>query len=616
VRDPHTRRNGYLSISGYALIGDCRSAALVGIDGSIDWLCLQRFDDESVFCRLLDAQKGGSWQISPELPFQVQRRYRDRTNLLDTMFSTRTGVAVLTDFMPVEEHHIEQRQKAHDEPRVVRIIECLSGRVRMRQAFEPRPDYAMHVPAFDGDEHHLHADGAQLRLCLHSTEPLQGSSSRFTIAAGETVAFALKASRSGRCGGGAWTAERARSYLRTTQAYWWRWIGRSQYQGPYQEHVSRSALALKLMTYAPTGAILAAPTTSLPERIGGERNWDYRFTWLRDASFTLFALFQLGFIDEAHAFFQWLTKRHLGRMGDDIPNLFDLSGHAHLDERELPHLEGYRKSRPVRVGNAAVNQLQLDVYGEVLDSAYLYARFGGEIGKDLWTELRAIVELTISRWQEPDESIWEVRGGRKHFTYSKLMCWVAVDRGLRLAARFHLAHDAARWRAARRDIHERITTEGYSRRAGAFTQYLGGESLDAAVLRISQIRFLADKDPRIRSTIQAIENRLATGALVRRYRTEETDDGLSGDEGAFFMCSFWLVDSLAHLGEVEFAQRRFERLISFGSNLGLFSEEVDLRTGELLGNYPQAFTHLALIGAAVNIERARHRHIGVRGLAG
>jgi len=617
VRDPHVRgRSGYLSISGYGLIGDCRSAALVGIDGSIDWLCLQRFDDESVFSRILDATKGGYWQIAPDTPYRVQRRYRDRANLLDTTFSTGTGVVLLTDFMPVDEHHIEGQERAHDEPRIIRIVECLAGRMRLRQTFDPRPDYAMQVPEYDGGEHHVHADVEQLRLCLVSTGTFDGANSTFTLIAGEAVAFALRAGRTMRCSHHTWTPEKAREYARGTEEYWRRWVRRSRYDGPFQEAVSRSALALKLMTYAPTGAIIAAPTTSLPERIGADRNWDYRFTWLRDASFTLFALFQLGFQDEAHAFFGWLTKRHLGRQGRDIPNLFDLSGHAHIDERELDHLEGYRGSSPVRVGNAAVNQLQLDVYGEVLDSAYLYARFGGEIGKELWQELTAIVDLAIARWQEPDESIWEVRGGRRHFTYSKLMCWVAVDRGLRIAERFHLPHDEAKWKSVRLAIHRRITTEGFSRRSAAFTQYLGGEVLDASVLRISQIRFLEDHDPRLISTVRAIENRLAMGVLVRRYLPEETDDGLSGGEGAFFMCSFWLVDSLAHLGELESAQRRFQRLLNFGSNLGLFSEEVDLRTGELLGNYPQAFTHLALIGAAVNIERARHRHIGARGFSG
>ena len=564
-----------------------------------------------MFARILDARKGGSWQVVPVAAYEARQRYRDLTNLLDTRYTTRTGVAVVTDFMPVGTSRATDREA----PRLVRLVECLSGTVRMRHAFDPRPAFGRERPAFEVHRRHLHASSGDLELCMASTATVPGPRYSFVLEAGDAVAFALRAGRNRRCASQTWTVERARDSLRETQAFWWRWIGGCRYSGPYREHVWRSALALKLMTYAPTGAIVAAPTTSLPEAIGGPRNWDYRYTWLRDASFTLFAFFQLGLHEEAHAFFDWLSKRHLGQAGGDIPNLFDLSGRANLDERELQHLEGYRGSRPVRVGNAAVSQLQLDVYGEVLDSAYLYARFGGEVSHALWRELHAIVELTIERWAEPDESIWEVRSERSDFTYSKLMCWVAVDRGLRLAQRFRFPCDEARWRAARRAIHRRVMLEGYSERLEAFTQVLGGNTLDAAVLRISQIRFLPDRDRRVTNTIKAVERHLSKGVLARRYDSARSDDGLRGGEGAFFMCSFWLADALAHCGEVEPAQRRFERLLGFGSPLGLFSEEVDMRDGALLGNYPQAFTHLALVGAAVNIERARHRHIGVRGLS-
>jgi len=563
---------------------------------------------------MLDAAGGGFWQLCPDGRYEVAQHYRDRTNILDTIFRTNSGVVTVTDLMPADAHDIREHARLHDEPRVIRIVECLGGRVRMRHTFNPRPRFALEPCEFRvDDQRHVHADTQRMHLCLSASVDLGSADSTFTLHAGEAAAFSLRSSRVGRCRGDDWTVEAARAIFRETRRFWWQWVGKVQYGGPYQQHVWRSALALKLMTYAPTGAIVAAPTTSLPEWIGGDRNWDYRFTWLRDASFTLFAFFQLGLIDEASSFFHWLAHRRLGRRRR-LPNLFDLSGHAHATEQVLEHLEGYRESRPVRIGNAATGQLQLDVYGEVLDSAYIYARFGGSISRVLWAELRSIVELAIDTWELPDSSIWEVRSERAHYTYSKLMCWVAVDRGLRIAERFGFAHDSARWKQARRSMHRRILSEGWSRQRHAFTQILGGEALDAAMLRVSQTRFLPDRDRRVVSTVRAIEEHLSAGILVRRYRTDESDDGMPGSEGAFFMTSFWLVDALAHIGELEVASRHFEQLLAFASPLGLFSEEVDPSSGRLLGNYPQAFTHLALVGAAVNIERARRRRLGVHGL--
>jgi GH15 family glucan-1,4-alpha-glucosidase len=610
------RTDGYLPIAEYGLIGDCRSAALVGTDGSIDWLCLPRFDDASLLGRILDARRGGHWQVCPAGEYSSLARYRDRSNILETIFSTPAGMVVVTDFMPVTQGTIEHHARPHRDPRLVRIIECLAGTVTIRHQFKPAPDYAAAAVRFVAEGWRLHANTAALHVCLQSTVEVTSMTSRWRMRAGDVIALGLRSDRRGRCTSLSqrWSVDSARDLARTTQEFWWRWIDHCSYDGPYQKHVVRSALALKLMTYSPTGAIVAAPTTSLPEQLGGPRNWDYRFTWLRDASFTLYAFFQVGMVDEANAFFAWLMRIGLGRRGTDVANLYTLDGEARADEQELPQFSGYRNSVPVRIGNGAIHQLQLDVYGELLDSAYLFARFGGVISRSLWAELRAVVNLAIDRWELPDASIWEPRGGDQQFTYSKMMCWVAVDRGLRLAERFNLEHDSVRWHAARREIHHTVTSRGFSLRLRTFTQVLDGDMLDAAVLRMAQVRFIRDKDPRLLTTIEAVAGELGNGVLVHRYDVAESADGLPGGEGAFLLCSFWLADALAHVGLQEEAELWFEKVLAFASPLLLYSEEVDTRTGALLGNFPQAFTHLALIGAAVNIERARHRTMGIHGL--
>jgi GH15 family glucan-1,4-alpha-glucosidase len=611
------RTGGYLPIGAYGLIGDCRSAALVGVDGSIDWCCLPRFDSPSLFGRILDAHDGGHWQLRPRGAYRAEQRYDDRTNILRTIFSTPTGRVQVVDFMPVDEETIGHHARPHRGPRIVRIVDCLTGSVSMEHVIAPRPDYGRSPARFQAEGRRFHGDAGGLHFCVVSTAEIRGATGSFTLHAGDAVALSLRCQHArGDCttSESAWTVQRALGLLRETQAYWWRWIGKVRYAGAYPEAVWRSALALKLMIYSPTGAIVAAPTASLPEAIGGRRNWDYRFTWLRDASLTLFGLFQLGLHEEADGFFGWLRTTGIGD-GGTFQNLYRVDGGTQVSEEVLGHWTGYRRSAPVRIGNGAVDQLQLDVYGELLDSAYLYARFGGEISQTLWKELHAVVDLAIERWQLPDASIWESRGRELHYTYSKLMCWVAVDRGLRLAERFGLPCDRERWEEARRAIHRRVTAEGYSRRLRSFTQTLGGRTVDAAMLRAGQVRFLEDRDPRIVTTVRTIARHLGDGVLVSRYRPEETDDGIAhGAEGGFLMCSFWLADALAHIGEVEQARRRFERLLALGSPLGLMAEEADGATGELLGNYPQAFTHLALIGAAVNIERARHRRLGIHGL--
>ena len=610
------RIDGYLPIAAYGLIGDCRSAALVGDDGSLDWLCLPRFDDASVFARILDAERGGHWRIAPADAESVLQRYRDLSNSLQTIWETPTGRAAVTDFMPITAETVGMEAGPEQGVRLVRLVEVLGGEVRMVSEARPAPDYArLGDDIFTTEDGRFHADAAGLHLCIRGTLPHAARVVRWTMRTGEEAAFALVTDREGRCPGWTLTLDIAHRALRETQEFWWRWVLGVRYDGPFRAPVHRSAIALKAMTYAPTGAIIAAPTTSLPEGIGGERNWDYRFTWLRDASFTLYAFFQLGLVDEAEAFFRWLSNTGIGIAGRPVDNLYTLDGERATEELELPHLAGYRGSRPVRTGNGAAQQVQLDVYGEILDSAYLYARFGGEIRRSLWRELRGIVELAIERWEEPDSSIWEVRGPPAHFTYSKLMCWVAIDRGIRLAERYSLPYDAERWAMARRAIHRRIIKHAWSPSLHAFAQSFDSDVLDASLLRMTQVRFLPDRDRRMRSTVEAIAEQLSDGLLVRRYRVEETGDGLSGDEGAFLMCSFWLADAHAHGGELERAQLLFEDLLCFASPLGLYAEEADARTGMLLGNYPQAFTHLALIGAAVNIERARHRVLGAHRIA-
>jgi len=603
------REQGYLPIAGYGIIGDCRSVALVGVDGSIDWCCLPRADSPSLFARILDSRRGGCWELAPVGRFSSWQRYAEKTNILMTIFETDNGRAEVTDFMPVDERSIEEHARPHDRPRLIRVVTGLAGKVRFRNRVDMRPDYARHGDPLESYGGRLHGDAAGHHICISGTIPLSGHEQDFEVGPGETVAFGLTVNEPSQCGSGVGGVEEVRASLRQSREFWWTWANRCTYRGPFQDHVIRSALLLKLMTYAPTGALLAAPTTSLPEWIGGSRNWDYRFTWLRDASFTLYAFFQLGYDHEAEAFMGWLVRLALD---GKIQNLHTVDGENSPPETELGHLSGYRDSPPVRIGNAAAGQLQLDVYGEILDCAFIYALRGGQISPQLWAEFRHIADLAAARWQESDASIWEVRGENQEFTYSKVMCWVALDRALKIAKRLSLTADTQRWEDARRAIHEAVASRGWSDRLGSFTQAFGSDSLDAAALRLPQLGFLEPDDERLKSTIKAVDRKLSIGPLVRRYVVGQTKDGLPGSEGTFVMCAFWLADALANVGELEEAERRFERLLSFSSPLGLFSEEVDPRTGMLLGNYPQAFSHLALVAAAVNIERERNHALGQR----
>src|SRR5579875_2449376 len=572
----NARSDGYLPIAGYGLIGDCRSVALVGVDGSVDWCSLPRFDSPSVFGRLLDARRGGAWELAPVEPYRSWQRYGEKKNVLEKIFETDAGRACVRDFMPIDPETIKEHARPHDRPRLMRLVTGLAGTVRFRQRVDLRPDYGRGENPLRAADGRLHGDGPDHHFCLTATVPLTGTEQEIELAPGEVVAIGLTVNEPGRCGAGIGDLDHARGVMRVTQDFWWNWAERSRYDGPYSQHVIRSALALKLMSYAPTGALVAAPTTSLPEWIGGPRNWDYRFTWLRDSSFILYALFGLGYEEEAHDFFGWLTGVALDRQ---VQNLYTLDGKSSEAEQELDHLSGYRDSAPVRTGNGAAGQRQLDTYGELLDAAYLYSKRGGEISGRLWDELRHIAQLAIDGWHDPDASIWEVRGENRDYTYSKAMCWVAVDRALKIARRHGLALDVDAFEHAREEIHTAVSSKGWSEKLGAFAQFFGGDTVNAALLRLPQIGFLGVRDERLRPTIDAVDERLSVGPLMRRYDTGSTDDGLAGGEGTFTMCAFWLVDGLAHAGERGEAQRRFEHLLSFGSPLGLFSEEIDPRTG-------------------------------------
>ncbi len=597
------RENGYLPIGDYGIIGDCRSAALVGVDGSIDWCSLPRFDSPSIFGRLLDDKRGGYWQICPVGPYSCRQEYTDKTNILRTIFQCQSGLAQVVDFMPVDDNNVTQHARPHRHPRLVRMVTGLAGRTRFRMRVEARPGYGLMRNPLVAEGERLHGDSTGHHWCLSGTIPIRGTTQEFTVMPGETVAFGLAVSRPGTCIRPLGDIESVRELHRITQQYWWKWIQQCTYSGPYQAHVERSALALKLLTYAPTGAIVAAPTTSLPEWVGGERNWDYRYTWLRDASFTLYALFELGFEKEATDFMEWLSHLTISR---GLKILYNLDGKSGGEEKVLPHLEGYRHSAPVRVGNGAEDQLQLDIYGELLDTVFVWGLHGGKISRAFWKELRNIVDFACLRWHERDAGLWEVRGEYRNFTYSKAMCWAAIDRGLRIARHFNLPHDKALWEKNRAEVHAAVLEQGFSRRLESFTQSFGSDELDASALRLVQLGFLPNGDRRLRSTIDAVDAGLSVGPLVFRYKTEETDDGLSSPEGSFIICAFWLADALAITGDLEQSQRRFERLLGFASPLGLFSEEVDPTSGALLGNFPQAFSHLSLISAAVNIERQRN----------
>jgi alpha,alpha-trehalase len=596
---------GYRPIGDYALIGDAHTAALVSRDGSIDWCCWPRFDSPAVFCRLLDARRGGWFRVGPIGRHSASRAYVDSTNVLTTTFETDSGRFRLTDFMPVE--RLTEGHRGEDIAagcRVLRLVEGLAGEPEVEVAFRPTFDFALAETTVAPHEHGAlaHAGKEALALCCPAElKPDDAGALRGTLRVrpGERVWLSLVYTDAG--------PEALKvapvnydDELKRTLGYWREWGDACRYEGPYAELVRRSALTLKMLTYEPTGALVAAPTTSLPERVGGVRNWDYRYTWLRDSSLILYALQLLGYEEEATDFFGWLDRLCVTCRGK-LQIMYTIDGKSEVTERTLDHLEGYRGSRPVRVGNAAFEQKQLDIYGEVIDAVYLYhERTNRPVRREWWDEVKFMADQTIEGWREPDYGIWEVRGGPRQFLYSKLMCWVALDRAVRLAEQAGMGGDARRWKKAREEVRRAILAEGYDERLGAFTQSLGEPHLDASALVIPLTGFLPARDPRVRSTVERVRERLTADGLVYRYLNE---DGLPGDEATFALCSFWLVDNLSMQGRGDEARELFERIVGYANDLGLLAEEIDPATGELLGNYPQGFSHLALIRSALNISK-------------
>lgn len=590
-----TSTRQYLPIADHGVIGDLRSVALVGTNGTIDWYCTPRFDAPSVFGSILDSDLGGHYEITSAEDCATKQLYVPDTNVLITRFLSPAGVGEVHDFMPV----------GVGPQRLIRRVLCVRGEMEFRLECEPRFNYGR-----DDHEVVLAEEGALFRspdlsLALGAPIPLSSSgtgvSATFTLAAGESATFVLETNGQPH----AVSEDDAQIEFEQTVQYWLDWIAQSTYTGRWRETVNRSALVLKLLTYAPTGAIVAAPTTSLPEQLGGARNWDYRYTWIRDSAFTLYALMRLGFADEATAFSQFVVDRFRNASTNGsgpLQVMYGIDGRTKLPEEELTHLEGYHGSSPVRIGNGAAHQLQLDIYGEIVDAVYLIDRRGTRIPYDAWVALAEVVEWVCENWDQPDEGVWETRGGRKRFTYSRVMCWVALDRAIRIARERSLPADIVRWMRVRDEIFFRVMKNGWSEEKQAFVQHEETDVLDASVLVMPFVHFIAADDPRWLSTLDAIGRELVSDSLVYRYDPEASPDGLDGDEGTFSICSFWYVEALSRAGRVREARMAFEKMLTFANHLGLYSEEIG-PSGEQLGNFPQAFTHLALISAAFSLDR-------------
>jgi GH15 family glucan-1,4-alpha-glucosidase len=597
----------YPPIGDYALLSDCHSGALVSKDGSIDWCTFHRFEARPVFGRILDWAKAGFFRIAPlDDDYGSTRRYLPGTNVLETTFRTPRGTFVLTDFFafrvpdPGEDAH-----SAHPDHQLIRVARCTEGEVAVKVKLVPRFDYGLTTPRLETlAEDLVIVYGGADALVLQSELPFgdaerSATEGNRTLSAGEEAFVVLTYQLPHELEPRRLSRQEVHAKLEETTSTWAAWADRCTYEGPYRDQVVRSALVLKALTNGPTGSIVAAATTSLPEEIGGGRNWDYRFSWLRDSALTLNALFALGYTDEANAYMAWLRRTTAGR-ANELQIMYGVGGERLLPEVELDWLEGYRGSRPVRIGNGAAQQFQLDTFGELLDTAWLWRRHGGEIDEIFWDFLSRVGGAVLEKWREPDQGIWEIRGEPQHFVYSKVMAWVALDRLVRLAELDGRETDP-RWPAERDEIRELIEQEGVEEASQSFVQYLGSTSIDASNLMIPIVGFLPHDDPRARATADRIADELSADGFVYRYVADGVD-GLSGEEATFAICSFWLVECLARAGESERARELFERLLGFCNDVGLLAEEIDPHSGELIGNFPQAFSHLGLIQAAIALD--------------
>jgi pentatricopeptide repeat protein len=594
-----------LPIEEHGVIGDLYTVALVGTNGSIDWCCLPNFDSAPIFGAILDSELGGEFTLQAQNPVRTNQSYLPETNILLTRFYTHDGLGELEDFMPIQ---VGQQKEVHE---IIRRVRCIRGSVKFDLVCKPRLQFGKQkltqTVSSPEELRYLGENGYYYGLKIPSkcSFDLASETGTLELHAGEECSLIFYCTQSSDTKTASFESSDVHESFQRTAIFWRSWLAKSRYTGRWRERVHRSALTLKLLTFQPTGAIVAAPTTSLPETLGSNRNWDYRYTWIRDASFTTYALMRLGFDSEAKQFLQWLNSRLLeAEPNADSPMqvMYTIHGEQIPSEVEYFELAGYANSRPVRFGNGAATQLQLDIYGEMIDSIYLYHRHNEPVSYEIWCHIRSLADWVAKNWHRKDEGIWEVRSGQQHFVFSKVMCWVALDRSIRMSRHTSLPAPLEEWRHARDAIYEEVMEKGWNQEIGAFTQHYDSTELDASLLLMPLVKFISATDPRMLSTVEAIKNRLSSDGLVFRYDPKASPDGFDSNEGSFTMCSFWLIECLSRSGQIEEARLLFERMLSLSNHLGLYAEQIGVH-GEALGNFPQAFTHIALISAAYDLNK-------------